>query len=202
VIETAYNYAMSDDQKMLGALKSAAKKGIGLVAMKTQCSQYWYRENVPSAKLEFYKGKIMHTAVLKWALKNDYISTAIPGYTNFQQMEEDISVARDLDYAPEEKQFLEDKNVKLSLGYCRQCDTCLASCPKGVEIPALMRTHMYAACYGNLSQARDTIDEVPEGRGLDACAVCDNCSAKCAHNIDIARRIEDLKITYTGDGIS
>lgn len=200
VIETAYNYAMSDDQKLTDALRGAAKKGIGLVAMKTQCSQYWYREYVPSGKHGFYTGKIMHTAVLKWALKNDYISTAIPGYTNFEQMEEDISVARGLDYTPEEKQFLEDKNVKLTLGYCRQCESCLASCPKGADIPALMRTHMYLACYGNLNQARDTIDEIPGYRGLNACAACETCRARCAHQIDIADRIDDLKTTYLQAG--
>ena len=196
VIETAYNYAMSDDQKMIDALRGAAQKGIGLVAMKTQCSQYWYREYVPRGKLDYYQGKIMHTAVLKWALKNDYISTAIPGYTSFQQMEEDVSVARNLDYTPEEKQFLEDKNVKLSLGYCRQCESCLASCPRGADVPTLMRIHMYLTCYGNLSQARDTIDDMPESRGLKACAECETCLAACAHRIDIARRIDDLKTTY------
>jgi heterodisulfide reductase subunit C len=111
-------------------------------------------------------------------------------------MEDDVSVARDLEYTTEEKKFLDDKNVKLSLGYCRQCGTCLASCPKGAEIPSLMRIHMYATCYGNLTQARDTIEEIPEDKGIDACATCEVCRAKCAHNIDISQRIEDLKTTY------
>jgi predicted aldo/keto reductase-like oxidoreductase len=159
VIEMAFNYAMSDDLKLLDVMKSAVKKRIGLVAMKTQCSQYWFREQVPRKKQKFYQGKIMHTAVLKWALRNDLITTAIPGYTNFQQM-------------------------------------CVASCPHGVDIPSLMRTHMYVACYGNLYQAHDTLEEIPEGRSLDACAACGTCKAKCAHDIDIGNRIDELKATY------
>ncbi len=198
VIETAFNYAMSDDQKMIDALKGAAKKGIGLVAMKTQCSQFWYRENVPNNKQTFYEGKITHTAVLKWVLRNDFISTAIPGYTTFEQMQDDFSVAYDLDYTPEEKKFLEDRDVKLSMGYCRQCDRCLASCPKGADIPSLMRTHMYAASYTNFHQARDTLIEIPKGKGLDACASCETCGAKCANDVDIADRINELKIIYDG----
>ena len=117
--------------------------------MKTQCSQYWYRENVAGSKQSYYEGKIVNSAVLKWALWNDFIMTAIPGYTNFQQMEEDFSVAYDLEYTPEEKKFLEDRDVELSLGYCRQCQQCLSTCPKGGDISTLMRTHMYAACYTN-----------------------------------------------------
>jgi predicted aldo/keto reductase-like oxidoreductase len=187
VIETAFNYTMSEDQDLLNALKDATTKGIGLIAMKTQCSQSWH----PT-----YRTNIMHTAVLKWALRNDFISTAIPGYTTFQQMEEDFSVAYDLEYTPEEKEFLEDKNVKLALGYCHQCARCVPTCPKGVDIPNLMRTHMYATRYANFYQARDTFDEIPGERGLQACATCETCTAGCVNQINIAQRIEELKVIY------
>jgi len=80
IILTAFNYAMADDENLINALKNADSNGIGLMAMKTQCSQYWYREYVPEGKREYYKGRILHTAVLKWALRNDFITTlaAIP----------------------------------------------------------------------------------------------------------------------------
>jgi len=196
VILSAYNYAMADDQKLAASLKKAALKGIGLVAMKTQCSQYWYRENVPSSKQPYYEGKIVHSAVLKWALRNDFITTAVPGYTTFQQMEEDLSVAHDLEYTPEEKKFLEDREVRFSLGVCRQCSRCVPTCPKGVDIPTLMRTHMYATCYSNFSQARDALDEIPRRKGLDACVSCETCRANCVNRVDIGRRIDELKTIY------
>ena len=197
VIETAYNYAMSDDQTLHDTFKKAVAKGIGLVAMKTQCTQYWYRENVPSDKQSFYEGKIMHTAVLKWALRNDFITTAIPGYTTFQQMEEDFSVARNLEFTEEEKKFLDDREIKLSLGYCRQCRKCQSTCPRGVDIPALMRIHMYAVCYNNFNQARDALDEICSGKGLKSCISCTTCSAMCANRIDIPRRMSELKAIYS-----
>jgi len=193
VIETAYNYSLSDEEDYRNTLQQAVKKGIGLVAMKTQCSQYWYRQNLPQSLQKFYEGKIVHTAVLKWALKNDFITTAIPGYTTFQQMEEDFSVAYDLEYTEEEKKFLEDRKVKLSLGYCRQCQTCLATCPYGVDIPTLMRTHMYASCYSNFYQARDAMDSIPTEKGLRVCQSCQSCNASCVNRIDIGQRIDELK---------
>jgi predicted aldo/keto reductase-like oxidoreductase len=187
VIGTPFNYTLSEDQILLDALKNATAKGIGLIAMKTQCSQYWH----PT-----YRTGVMHTAVLKWALRNDFITTAIPGYINFQEMEEDFSVAYGLEYTPEEKTFLEDKNIKLSLAYCRQCKQCVPTCPAGVDIPTLMRTHMYATCYTNFYQARDALESIPRERGLQACISCKACTASCVNRIHIAERIADLKILY------
>ena len=130
-------------------------------------------------------------------LKHDFITTAIPGYTNYQQMEEDFSVAYDLDYILEEKKFLQDRNVMLALkGYCQQCSRCVPTCPYGVDIPTLMRIHMYALCYSNLSLARDTLNEIPNGKGLERCISCNQCEASCANRVDIANRIDELgKIT-------
>jgi predicted aldo/keto reductase-like oxidoreductase len=195
VILTVYNYALANDIKLINVLKKAAKQGIGLIAMKTQCVQYWYREYVPDSSQKYYEGKIMHTAVLKWALNNNIITSAVPGYTTFQQLEEDFSVSKNLQYTPEEKKFLEDRDVKLSLGYCTQCQSCLNSCPKGVDVPSLMRTHLYALCYANVYQARDTLEST--SHQLELCKQCDSCTARCNQSVPIGNRIEDLKILYT-----
>lgn len=197
VLAVAFNYSMADDHDLKGALKKAHAKGIGLIAMKTQCMQYWYRESVPSEKQQYYEGNVLQTAVLKWALRHEFITCAIPGYTNFEQMEEDISVASDLEYTAEEKRFLEDRGVKVALmSYCRQCGNCLSTCPKGVDIPALMRTHLYAVCYANYDQARQTIRGISNDRGLNACACCEDCSVRCLRRVPVERRLRELRMIY------
>jgi predicted aldo/keto reductase-like oxidoreductase len=197
VLAVAYNYAMADDHDLKGALKQAHAKGIGLIAMKTQCMQYWYRENVPSEKQPYYEGTILQTAVLKWALHHEFITSAIPGYTNFEQMEEDISVASNLEYTAEERRFLEDRAVKVALmSYCRQCGVCRSTCPNGVDIPALMRAHLYAVCYANYDQARETIRGRSNGRSLQACASCEACSARCRRRVPLGSRIQELRSIY------
>jgi len=196
VVETAFNYAMKDDRTYTATLKKAAEKGIGLIAMKTQCTQYWYREFVPHEGASYYEGKILHTAVLKWVLRHPFITTAIPGYTTFQQMEEDFSVAHGLSYTPEEAQFLSDRGVIDKLAYCRQCHRCVDSCPREVQIPSLMRAHLYATCYPNVAQARDALAEPPTAKGIDACRTCRDCLAVCRNGIDIARRIDELRLMF------
>lgn len=197
VIVVAFNYSMADDADLIKALEKAQAKGIGLIAMKTQCTQYWYREYVPREKLPYYEGAISHRAVLKWALRHDFITCAIPGYTTFEQMEEVFAVASDLEYTSEEQKFLEDRNVRLALqSCCRQCGSCLLTCPKGADIPTLMRAHMYATCYANSHQAWATLAEVPSQRGLDTCRSCTNCQARCTRRVPVEKRIQELKEFY------
>jgi hypothetical protein len=193
----SYNYSMDGDPKLVGAMQHARGKGMGLVAMKTQCQQSWYRDMLPDNLKKFYEGKVMHSALLKWVARTGYFATAVPGYTTFQQMEEDIAVARNLDYTPAEKGFLEDRHVRLALaGNCHLCGRCSGSCIGNADIPNLMRTHMYAYSYGNAAKAKETLMSIGTGRGLTACAGCETCSAQCVRSVDIARRIGDLKILY------
>lgn len=197
VILTMFNYALWDDLNLLAALKNAQAKNIGLIAMKTQCPQYGgHWENVPDSKMHYYKGKIMHSAVLKWVLRHQFIATAIPGLTTFQQIDDDFPVAYNLDYTDEEKKFLDDRNASLSFGYCRQCSECTRQCQMGVDIPTLMRVHMYSVCYNNFHHARQTLDDIPISQSLRNCASCQHCSVQCRRGIDVADRINELQVIY------
>jgi succinate dehydrogenase/fumarate reductase-like Fe-S protein len=55
---------------------------------------------------------------------------------------------------------------------------------------------MYAAQYGNLVQARATLDAIPSAAGLEACMTCSSCNARCINTVNIARSIDELKLTY------
>lgn len=193
VILTVVNFTLADYKELFTAVDRAAGKGIGLVAMKTQAGSH------RRSKLEIsdeISSSTVATASLKWALRNEKFTTAIPGYTTFEHMKEDFSVAGSLEYTEQEKKFLSDCDVKLSMGFCRQCGMCLATCRGGADIPCLMRTHMYAARYTNFHHARQTLGEADPGRGLEACASCGRCSARCVHRVDIAGAVEDLKLIY------
>jgi predicted aldo/keto reductase-like oxidoreductase len=197
VIQTAFNYSMFARTDLINALSTAANKGIGLIAMKTQCQQPWYKPREPETSHSFYEGKIIHTALLKWVLKHPFISCAIPGFTTFEQIEEDITVAFNLDYTSEEKKFLQDKGIKLALAsVCQQCGACRKTCPHGVDIPELIRTHMYAVSYNNFHAARQTLDLIPKESSLTDCSKCISCTAKCRNQVDIPERISELKLIY------
>jgi uncharacterized protein len=191
----SFNYSMSQDERFISAIKNASAKGVGIIAMKTQCQQEWYKQNLPAETQKFYEGNIMHAALLKWVLRHEEITTAVPGFSTFDQLQTDISVAHSLEYSTEEEQFLKDHQVKVALqSVCHICGTCIKSCPKGADIPSLMRTHMYAFSYGNPHMSKITNQRIEKGKGLEICNECEECVATCKNNVQIAARLDDLKV--------
>jgi hypothetical protein len=190
---TAINFTMADDTELMNSIEKAAKAGIAVVAMKTMAGG----ANWPNPESRRnYDEQTVTRAALKWVMNNENIATSIPGFTNYQHLSDDIEIAYNLDYAPDERKLLEDNNIKLSMGFCRQCRKCLASCPHNSEIPTLMRIHMYAAQYADFYLARQTLDELPKNRGLQACTSCDTCLAECANSVNIPEKINELKLMY------
>ena len=174
---------MADNTAIRRAMERAAEKGLGLIAMKTQ----------GGGRRRNSLGPINETAALKWVLRHEQIATAIPGYTNFEHMAEDFSVARGLELTEEERAFLESKDIRQALGFCQQCYQCVSTCPQRADVPTLMRSHMYAVQYGNLYAARAALEEIPEEEGLAACSACARCEARCTRGIDIASCVHELK---------
>lgn len=193
VVLTAINFTMADDAALMTSIKNAADKGVGIIAMKTLAGGSRWPN--PESRRN-YSSTTVARAALKWVMRNENICTSIPGYANYEHMNENFAVATDLEYTDEEKSLLSDNSIILGLGFCRQCRECLASCPNGADIPTLMRTHMYAAQYSNFHHARMTLDEIPDRAGLANCSSCSECSARCANTVDIDRRIEELKQMY------
>ncbi len=193
VVLTAINMTLADDDKLLGSIERAAAKGVGIVAMKTQVGGK--RFQLPDGIAD-YDSTTINQAALKWVMRNENITTSIPGYTTFEHMKEDFDIAYNLEFNEKEKCLLGDCKLKVGMGYCRQCDLCLGDCPAGVDVPTLMRTHMYAAQYANFHHARATLDEIEAGRGLDGCSGCGACTVRCPHLVDVAAKIEELKLIY------
>jgi len=183
------NYTMAHDAGMLSTIERAARSGIGIVAMKTQAGGTVR----PDAKLPKALPPVSQTALLKWVLNHEFVTTAIPGFSTYEHLEQDFSVARNLAYTDEEERFLADKTFSAQAEFCQQCGECKRDCPEHADIPALMRSHMYAVQYGNTGMAREILASVATGLGLDACADCASCVAACRNSVQIGRKIAQLK---------
>ena len=188
-IIVAFNFTMSGNTELIKALENAAQKGIGVVAMKTQCGSAWgvdgYRKPAEQPKNQ--------TAMLKWVLHHNFISTVIPSFNTFDHMNEDFSVAYDLGYTAEERRFLDDENIRYRMGFCQQCQKCVDTCPNGVDIPTLMRTHMYAYQYQNMDLVYLAQKEMDASKGLSHCRNCEECKAVCFNSVPISQNISALK---------
>ncbi len=174
VVLAGYNFTDSGSGVVKEAIAKAAKAGLGIVAMKTLAKG----DAAGNAK-----------AALKWVLQDTNVTTAIPGFTTFDQMQLDLSVMEDLALNKQER---EDLNLQSSLPglYCLGCKTCAGQCPKGLPIPDLMRAYMYTYGHRNLGAAQDLVLslDLPS----NPCRDCRDCPVKCARGFDVADRITDV----------
>ncbi len=180
VVLSSYNFRKQNLADLDKAIHEAAQAGVGIVAMKTQAGAFWDKGR---------KDPINMTAALKWALNNAEITTAIPGFTTFDQLKTDAAVLPDITLTEGEKKDLR-LGVQTGGLYCQQCGTCLAQCPKGLPVPDLMRGYMYAYGYRNLEAAHETVAalKLPE----NPCGDCSDCSVRCASAFDVKDRVSDI----------
>jgi predicted aldo/keto reductase-like oxidoreductase len=182
VVLTAFNFRQSHREDVRAAIHEAAAAGLGVVAMKTQAGVYWDRSR---------RHRINMKAALKWVLQDENVHTSIPAFMNFEEMEEDISVMENPTLTKPEKDDLGmgDK-MGFSGNYCQQCGRCLPQCPAGVNIPLLMRSHMYALAHKQPMKARRTLT------GWSAhdvsCTNCADCVVDCALGLDVRSRAVDI----------
>jgi predicted aldo/keto reductase-like oxidoreductase len=182
VIEVAYNFRQRHRKEVGLAIAEAAKAGIGIVAMKTQAGVYWDRDRTK---------KIDMKAALKWVLQDKNVHTAIPGFTTFDQLEEDLAVMADLELSPKEKEALDLGEVLGMPGlYCPGCGECRAGCARGLDIPSIMRSYMYAYGYRNLGASRAALAAcMPDAGPCDGCTIC---GVKCPQGFDVREKIADI----------
>ncbi|MDF9826731.1 putative aldo/keto reductase-like oxidoreductase [Ereboglobus sp. PH5-5] len=173
VVLTAYNFKKQQSLDIKSAIARAAAAGIGIVAMKTMAG----------AK------DINVSAALKWALRDKNVTTAIPGYTNFDELDVCLESAASLAYTPEEKAFI-DGGKKVASLYCTQCHGCDGQCPQNLPIPDLMRAYMYAHGYRQPGLAKETITEL--GLPDNPCGDCETCTVNCRSGFLVAEKIRDI----------
>jgi aryl-alcohol dehydrogenase-like predicted oxidoreductase len=173
----SYNFTRSKDLKEAVAL--AAQSGIGIIAMKTQAGGY---------KKEKMGGLSPHQAALKYILRDQNVSAAVPGVTTIEQIEECAAVMgaslskNNLNELGQYQSFLQGR-------ICTLCGGCLGECPYGVLRSDLLRAVMYHEGYENDSLARESFLRIPR-QNIERCSECSSCSVVCRRGLDMKAQIK------------
>jgi predicted aldo/keto reductase-like oxidoreductase len=178
VILTSYNFQQKHYAEVRSAIARAAQAGIGIVGMKAIRGG---NRQTPAVKNS--------GAAFKWVLQDANVSTIVPGFTTFEEMDVDLAVAENPLLTDPEKKDLE-KVASASGLYCQGCRQCLGQCLEELPIPDLMRAYMYTYAYGNLGHAQETLLSLnlPDR----VCEDCGQCPVKCSIGFDVPGKIRDV----------
>jgi hypothetical protein len=182
VVLTAFNFRQSHREDVRAAIHEASEAGLGVMAMKTQAGVYWDSRR---------QQKINMKAALKWVLRDEHVHSTVPAFSNYDELEEDLAVARDPALRPDEERDLRlGEQAALPGLYCQQCEACVPQCPMHVQVPALMRAYMYAAGHQQPRHARHVLRAwAPSDIH---CTRCGECRVRCALGFDVRARARDL----------
>lgn len=180
VVLTAINFKHSQAALIKEKIAAASRKGIGIVAMKTMAGGFMDKER---------QRPINCSGALKWVLQDENVHTSIPGIVAYDQMMENFSVMKTLEFTEEEKANLEEAKLEAGL-YCDGCNQCLRDCRKHLPVNEYMRAFMYAYGYRHYENAYSVLDDL--GGTCDPCTGCDGCTVNCPKGFRVADRIADV----------
>jgi len=178
VILVSYNFKLKNLEETNAAIAKAAEAGIGIVAMKTMAGG----TEGPDRK------KIVNAqACLKWAWKNENITTIIPGFTSFDELDKCIAAVQSPELTDEESKYLASLR-DCEMLYCQQCEKCLAQCPENLPIPDMMRAYMYAYGYNYARMTKETLASL--NLPANVCSSCkDGCKVACPSGFRVGDKI-------------
>jgi predicted aldo/keto reductase-like oxidoreductase len=186
VVMAAYYHKQKDLGTVKDAIARAASAGMGVVAIKIIRGS-----EAPGEK------PVNPRASLKWVLQDSNVHATIPGFSNFEEMNEDLSIMEDMSLTEAEKNDLK-KDASVTGLCCHGCGRCLPQCRAGLPIPDLMRAFMYAYGYRQPVLAQNIVASLvlPD----HVCDDCSTCPIECWNQWNIKGKVCD--ILRLKDGLS
>ena len=175
-LKVAIGVAAASATGLSATVRDAGAAGIGVIAMKTQAGGY----AVPGNPLR------PHQAALAWVLENPGVATTIPGMVSFAQVDENLA-ARGLRLGWSGKKALSLYSREIADRHCGLCGGCAGTCPRGVDVQAVLRSLTYREGYGRNDLAREAYRGLGPGRDARKCLSCDGCVVSCRLGLAVDR---------------
>jgi len=170
---------------------------IGIKPLTGNFIPYWAKETVHPEiqemmkKLKDYGPANLYQAMLRWILQNPNITACAVGMDTVQQVVEDCEAVRTRKLTAAQKELLDMYAGIADKDYCRMCETCIQSCPKGVAVADILRFRMYYKNYGRKDYARNLYSELPDCQKLTQCNRCRICEINCPNQLAVVEKLRE-----------
>jgi len=185
VVLTAYNFSM--DPGMEQVIESAAKSGMGVVAMKVMAGGFRsLKPSDPTYQKLSREGALL--AALKWVIQKPNVATTIPSMTDMDQLEENLK-AMASPFSASDQKLLAEHLERIQPLYCRMCGKCEGTCAKGLPVADVLRFLTYADGYRQFALGRERYRELPSQQAAIRCSDCTECTVKCPLGVQVSRQM-------------
>lgn len=183
VVLSMYNFTMGPE--LSAAFESAAKAGIGTIAMKIMAGGAGMGRGKPNPIMQ-RDGAML--AALKWVLKNPNVHTTIPSMTDMDQLDENMKAFSDT-FSNADEKILAAHLENIRPLYCRTCGACTGKCSQGIPVADVLRYLSYSEGYGEFQLARDNYLSLPSEIKNARCTNCETCSIQCPNGVQVVQRL-------------
>jgi predicted aldo/keto reductase-like oxidoreductase len=162
---------------MAPELERARKKGVGVMAMKYS----WGLNDMPSEIAQF-----------KRILTHPGVTAGIRGIRSFEDVVPYIQAAHETKTAAGIGPTAPDPE-----GGCMACDACRRACPRGVEVPTIVRCHQYYhRKLNDPIRIAETLKRLgPRAKDLSECGSCGRCEAACPNGVASPGLLRDARLS-------
>lgn len=124
------------------------------------------------------------------------VSMILSGMSNFEQLKDNIrtfETDKPLNEKETETLFAIAKSMTEGIP-CTACRYCVSHCPKGLDIPELIRMYNEHTFSGGGFLVPMALMAVPEEKHPNACVGCRSCEAVCPQQIKISEAMSDFTV--------
>ncbi|MBF0158137.1 MAG: aldo/keto reductase [Magnetococcales bacterium] len=192
LIMTAFNFMKFP--KLPEVIKTAAEKGVGIIAMKTLAGA---KENhvEPGAA-------IFEHAAFRWVLKHPQVAGLVVTIKTVEDLNLYLQ-ASGTPFTVADQRTLDRYASRYSQIYCRTgCGDCMDSCPQGVDIANILRHQMYFEDYGDEKRAMQGYAALTHP--ATPCLDCQqpSCTAACHHGLPVASQLQAAHRTLSWSAVA
>ncbi|MBU0731079.1 MAG: aldo/keto reductase [Proteobacteria bacterium] len=158
-----YNFRLTQDKKLNKAIDACHKAGIGLIAMKTQAKETWFRLGRKLTDHFLESGYTEGQAKLKVVLEDKRFAAVCISMPSIALLTTNVAAALDrLKLSQVDRTVLAEYADETGRGYCAGCSNiCNKTVPEAPYISDVMRFLMYYNGYGEKENARKLYGQIP-----------------------------------------
>jgi predicted aldo/keto reductase-like oxidoreductase len=190
----AYNFRLMQDAEIQATIDKCYKKGIGLIAMKTQAKNIEGDEDKKLTAHFLEKGFTEGQAKIKAVLQDKRISSACVSMDNVVLLTTNVAAVLDkTELSQADIRLLNEYTQSDCSGYCAGCAyICDSVLPNSPYVSDIMRYLMYYNSYGRRDKARRLFAQIPaDVRNSLLTADYRLAETRCPQHLPIARLIAE-----------